>query len=56
MYDLAAEAVEEFRRRQILMLTNVAYARLRADDRLSRQADEEFGLWDRAVGDGLPRD
>jgi len=43
-----SDAVEAERRRMILEAGNEAYARLRADEKASKEYDEEFEVWETA--------
>ena len=43
-----SEVVEAERRRMILEAGNEAYARLRADEKASKEYDEEFEVWETA--------
>lgn len=53
MQELIAEAVEAFRRRRILELTNAAYAAMRSDPALWREELDEREIWDVTLSDGL---
>jgi predicted DNA-binding protein len=53
MQELIAEAVEAFRRRRILELTNTAYAAMRSDPEIWQEELEEREAWDTILRDGL---
>ena len=53
MQELIAEAVEAFRRRRILELTNAAYAAIRSDPALWQEELDEREVWDATLRDGL---
>lgn len=46
-------AIEEYRRRVFLEETNRAYAKLRADEKASKEFDRELSEWDATLMDGL---
>ena len=50
------KAIEAYRRRTFLEQTNRAYARLRADEKASREFDQEIAAWDTTLMDGLDQD
>jgi predicted DNA-binding protein len=56
MQDAAREAVETYRRQQLLEAANLAYAKLRADPKASKAFDDETKLWDAALADGLDKE
>jgi predicted DNA-binding protein len=47
------EAVETYRRQQLLEAANAAYAKLRANPKASKDFDDETKLWDVTLADGL---
>jgi predicted transcriptional regulator len=53
MQHVLADAVEQYRRQQIMRHTNLAYAALRADSGEWREEEEERDVWDCALMDGL---
>ncbi len=53
MQEVIAEAVEAFRRRRILELTNAAYAAMRSDPALWQEELDEREAWDVTLRDGL---
>jgi predicted DNA-binding protein len=53
MQDAAQEAVETYRRQQLLETANTAYAKLRANPKASKDFDDETKLWDATLADGL---
>jgi predicted transcriptional regulator len=56
MQDILVAALEQYRRQQILAMTNAAYAALSADASLSKIVEEERQEWDQTIGDGLEDD
>jgi hypothetical protein len=46
-------AVELYRRQQLLLTTNAAYATLRSDPAAWAEVQQEQASWDHTVGDGL---
>jgi predicted transcriptional regulator len=56
MQDILVAALEQYRRQQILTMTNAAYAALYADASLSKIVEEERQEWDQTIGDGLEDD
>jgi predicted DNA-binding protein len=46
-------AIEEYRRRVFLEETNIAYAKLRKDEKASKEYDQEMAAWDTTLMDGL---
>jgi predicted DNA-binding protein len=56
MQDAAREAVETYRRQQLLEAANVAYAKLRANPKASKAFDDETKLWDTTLADGLDKE
>ncbi len=53
MHEIIDDAVELYRRQQILNATNKAYAALRADPDAWREYVAEFEEWDATLLDGL---
>lgn len=51
-----ANAVEAYRRQQILTRTNEAYAAFRANADLWQEEEEERAAWDATLSDGLRDD
>lgn len=47
------KAIEDYRRRVFLEETNLAYARLRAKEKASKEFDAELSAWDSTLMDGL---
>lgn len=47
------KAIEEYRRRVFLEETNAAYAKMREDEKASKEFDREIAEWDSALMDGL---
>jgi predicted transcriptional regulator len=50
------EALETFRRQQMLAATNAAYAALAANPEAWHEVEAERELWDQTVGDGLEKE
>lgn len=50
---VVSDAVKEMRRRMFLEAGNDAYALLRADEKASREFDEDVNALDAALNDGL---
>jgi hypothetical protein len=46
-------AIEEYRRRVFLEETNLAYAKLRKDEKAAKEYDREIAAWDTTLMDGL---
>ncbi len=53
MQEAVHEAVEVYRRQQLLEVANTAYAKMRADPKASKDFDDETRLWDATLADGL---
>lgn len=53
MQDVAAEAIEAYRRWRILERTNAAYATMQASPQVWREELEERAAWDNTLADGL---
>ena len=53
MQDVAADAVEAYRRRQILERTNAVYATMQVSPEVWREELEERAAWDNTLADGL---
>ncbi|MGL4610693.1 MAG: toxin-antitoxin system protein [Trueperaceae bacterium] len=51
--DAAREAVETYRRQQLLEVANAAYAKLRSNPKDAKAFDDETKLWDATLADGL---
>jgi len=49
------KAIEEYRRRVFLEETNEAYAKLRKDEKKSKEHDQEMAAWDTTLMDGLEK-
>ena len=56
MQEVLAKAVEAYRRRRILELSNAAYAALRADAPAWQDLLDERAAWDVTLADGLEGD
>jgi hypothetical protein len=56
MQEVLAKAVEAYRRRRILDLSNAAYAALRADPQAWQDLLDERAAWDVTLADGLEGD
>jgi DNA-binding FadR family transcriptional regulator len=54
--EVLAKAVEAYRRRRILELSNAAYAALRADPQVWQDVLDERAAWDVTLADGLEGD
>ncbi len=53
MQDIAAEAIEAYRRQQILERTNAVYATMRGAPDVRAEELEERAVWDVTLNDGL---
>lgn len=53
MADIAAKAVEEYRRKVMLREANAQYAALRADPAAWKEARADVAAWDATLADGL---
>jgi broad specificity phosphatase PhoE len=53
MLHVIDKAIEEYRRRVFLDETNAAYAKLRKDEKASKEYDREIAEWDATLMDGL---
>ena len=53
MRDVAAKAIEAYRRRRVLERTNAAYAELRASPDAWAEGLEERAVWDATLADRL---
>jgi predicted transcriptional regulator len=53
MQHVIEEALEVYRRQQILLATNAAYAALRANETAWNNLVAEHAAWDDALADGL---
>jgi hypothetical protein len=53
IHEAVERAVELYRRQQVLEATNAAYAALRADSPAWQELEEERGIWDVTLADGL---
>ena len=56
MQQVLAKAVEAYRRRRILELSNAAYAALRSDPQAWQEMLDERAEWDATLMDGLEGD
>lgn len=56
MHEVVAQALEQYRRQQLLTATNTAYAALRNDSEAVQQWQAEQDAWDGTVADGLEDD
>ena len=55
MVNVIDRAIEEYRRRVFLEEANRAYAILRADEKASKEFNDEISAWDATLMDGLDR-
>ncbi len=55
MQQIVEEAVEAYRRQQILLATNAAYAKLQTDAEAWSELENERAEWDATLEDGLER-
>lgn len=53
MQSVLEQALERYRREQLLEATNAAYARLQADTAAWADLERERTDWDQTLGDGL---
>ena len=53
MHEVVEQALEYYRRQQMLAATNTAYAALRNDPQAMQEWQAEQAEWDATVGDGL---
>jgi len=53
MQAIVEEAVEAYRRQQLLLEANAAYANLREDEPAWNAFQEELSVWEAALADGL---
>lgn len=53
MQDVVADAVESYRRQQLLEASNLAFAELRRDPTAERALRDDLALLEGAIGDGL---
>ena len=53
MQQLIEKALESYRRQQLLLAANAAYAALREDEAAWDELAEERSVWDTTLGDGL---
>lgn len=56
MQDVVEQAIELYRRKQILDAANAAYAAVRSEPQASRELLEERDQWDVTLADGLPEE
>jgi hypothetical protein len=53
MQEIVEQALEQYRRQQVLAATNVAYAALRDDPQAAQEWQDEQDVWDDTLADGL---
>ena len=53
MQEIVEQAVENYRRQQLLAAANIAYAALRADPDAWAEMEAERTAWDATLADGL---
>ena len=53
MHEVAAKAVELYRRQHLLQATNAAYAALRGDPEAWQELQAERAAWETTLADGL---
>lgn len=51
--DVTEKAVEMYRRHSLLEATNAAYARLQSQPDARSDLEQELGVWDETLADGL---
>lgn len=56
LQELVRQALEGFRRQQLLAQTNAAYAALEQNPHAWRDLEREREEWDGTLGDGLPEE
>ena len=53
MHEIVEQALEQYRRQQLLAATNTAYAALRNDPQATQEWQAEQNAWDVTIADGL---